>query len=96
VKYDLRVFYTFVIIIIVIFASMVVGFQSSAQDARLDPMMSASWEVITFSGNGTIRRTKTPGGWLVTSNASRGGNIFLVYVPDDNHIWLKSSKQVVK
>jgi hypothetical protein len=94
-KYRLWVFST-VVIFVAFFVSVVVGLQSSEQRARLDPIAVASWEVITFSGNATIRRTKTPKGWIVVTNSSRGGNVFLVYIPDENHTWLKSSNRAIK
>ena len=64
------------------------GDQAVGQDATPDQTIKAEWQVITYSGNATVRRTRVPTGWLVIieSNNTSGGDPMMV--TDPKHEWL--------
>ena len=78
-------------VLFAVISTMVIGVhQSSGQEPHLDPTVVASWEMITFSGDATVRRTKTPHGWLVITDLGNRSGALPVYIPDSGHTWLKS------
>lgn len=42
-------------------------------------------KVITLENGVTLKRIKTPHGWLVATDGTYGSSI--TYVPDENHTW---------
>ena len=78
-------------VLFAVISTMVIGGpQSSGQELRLDPTVAASWELVTFSGQATVRRTKTPHGWLVVTDLPNKSGALPVYIPDSSHAWLRS------
>ena len=60
---------------------------ADAQDAALDQTIKAEWQIITYTGTATIRRTRTPSGWFVIIQSDNGDNDPMI-IPDPKHEWL--------
>jgi hypothetical protein len=60
--------------------------QPAGAQEGADQVVRAVWQTVTWSGDGTMRRTQIPAGWLLT--IEHNNTITTTVVSDPEHEWL--------